>query len=119
MDDFAIRKGHSYNTGIHDLKRETLLMIIKGRIYTELIENKELMTDLTRLKPKAIVIDLARSYHKFCAEVSPNTLLIADCFHVNRYITDALQAVRRRVSQTLAPHSVKYLKRYKNLLSQR
>lgn len=44
---------------------------------------------------------------------------IADRFHVNRYITDALQAVRRRVSQTLSPDSVKYLKRYKNLLSQR
>lgn len=94
-------------------------MIIKGRTYTELIENKDLMTYLTRLNPKAIVMDLARSYHKFCAEIFPNALRIADHFHVNRYITDALQAVRRRVSQTLASDSVKYLNRYKNLLSQR
>lgn len=119
IDDFAIRKRHSYNTVIHDLKRETLLMILKRRTYTELIENKDLMTYLTRLNPKAIVMDVAKSNHKFCAEVFPNALRIADRFHVNRYITDALQAVRRRVSQTLAPDSVKYLKRYKNLLSQR
>ena len=119
MDDFAIRKGHSYNTGIHDLKHETLLMIIKGRTYTDLIENKDLMIYLTRLNPKAVVMDLSRSYHKFCAKVFPNALRIADRFHVNRYITEALQAVRRRISQTLAPDSVKYLKRHKNLLNQR
>ncbi|NME84416.1 transposase family protein, partial [Clostridium sp. SM-530-WT-3G] len=30
IDDFAIRKGHSYNTGIHDLRNETLLHLVKG-----------------------------------------------------------------------------------------
>ena len=53
MDDFAIRKGHSYNTGIHDLKHENLLMIIKGRTYTDLIENKDLMIYLTRIEPES------------------------------------------------------------------
>jgi transposase len=31
VDDFAIRKGHTYNTGIHDLKGETLLDLLSGR----------------------------------------------------------------------------------------
>jgi transposase len=31
IDDFAIRKGHTYNTGIHHLKGETLLDILPGR----------------------------------------------------------------------------------------
>lgn len=31
VDNFAIKKGHSYNTGIHDLKGGTLLDILPGR----------------------------------------------------------------------------------------
>lgn len=31
IDDFAIRKGHTYNTGIHDLKGGSMLDIISGR----------------------------------------------------------------------------------------
>ena len=36
IDNFAIRKGHSYNTGIHDLQNETLLHLVKGRKLDEL-----------------------------------------------------------------------------------
>ncbi len=64
-----------------------------------------------RLNPKAIVTNLTtRSYHKFYAGVFPNALRIANRFHVNRYLTDALQAVRKKTSQTLALYSIKYLK---------
>jgi transposase len=31
VDDFAIKKGHTYNTGIHDLKGGMLLDILPGR----------------------------------------------------------------------------------------
>lgn len=36
IDDFAIRKGHTYNTGIHDLRNGTLIEIIPGRKLEEL-----------------------------------------------------------------------------------
>ncbi|WP_141430494.1 transposase [Bacillus sp. 03113] len=32
MDDVAIRKGHTYNTGLHDLRGESFLDFIAGRI---------------------------------------------------------------------------------------
>ena len=41
VDDFAIKKGHTYNTGIHDLKGETMLDLLPGRK----------LDDLTRLCP--------------------------------------------------------------------
>lgn len=28
IDDFAIKKGHTYNTGIHNLKGETMLDLL-------------------------------------------------------------------------------------------
>nr|WP_068500240.1 transposase [Paenibacillus kribbensis] len=36
VDDFAIKKGHTYNTGIHNLKGETMLDLLPGRKLEEL-----------------------------------------------------------------------------------
>ena len=119
IDDFAIQKGHTYNTGFHDLRNGNLLTLVMGRTYQTLIQNQGLMKQLKELKPYAVVMDLARSYHKFVAEVFPDAIRIADQFHVNRYLTDALQAVRRRISLSLTPESYKYLKRNKNLIGKR
>lgn len=119
IDDFAIQKGHTYNTGFHDLRNGNLLTLVMGRTYQTLIQNQGLMKQLKELKPYAVVMDLARSYHKFVAEVFPDAIRIADRFHVNRYLTNALQAVRRRISLSLTPESRKYLKRNKNLIGKR
>jgi len=35
VDDFATRKGHNYNTGIHDLRGESLIGIAEGRTLPE------------------------------------------------------------------------------------
>lgn len=43
IDDFAIRKGHTYNTGFHDLRNRLLLKIVNDRKSTELLENEELL----------------------------------------------------------------------------
>lgn len=36
VDDFAIKKGHAYKTGIHSLKGETMLDLLPGRNLEEL-----------------------------------------------------------------------------------
>ncbi len=36
IDDFAIKKGHTYNTGIHNLRGETMLDLLAGRKLDEL-----------------------------------------------------------------------------------
>jgi transposase len=37
IDDFAIREGHTCNTGLHDLRGDSLLDIILGRTSKELL----------------------------------------------------------------------------------
>ena len=98
MDDFAIRKGHTYNTGIHDLRNGTLLEIIPGRKLEELRSHKNVNTKLFELQPFAIVMDLAPYYYTFAREVYPNAIRIADRFHVNSYAMEALRCVRKRIS---------------------
>ena len=65
------------------------------------------------------VMDLAKSYHNFAKEVFPTAIRIADRFHVNRYITDALHSVRKRVSKNLNSYQSKFLKQNKKLLEKR
>jgi transposase len=74
--------------------------------------------DIYKLQPVAVVMDLAKYYHTFAAEVFPDAIRIADRFHVNRYILDALQQIRRRVSKE-QPKNYRLLKSNKSLLSRR
>lgn len=119
MDDFAIRKGHTYNTGIHDLRNGTLLEIIPGRRLEELRSHKNVNSKLFELQPFAIVMDLASYYHTFAKEVYPDAIRIADRFHVNSYAMDALKEVRKRISCDLAPTARTILKRNKSVLEKR
>ena len=119
IDDFAIRKGHTYNTGFHDLRNGSLLTIVNGRKNEELLSNKQLMEIMDKLSPIAVVMDLAKGYHNFAKEVFPQAIRIADHFHVNRYITDALQSLRKRISKTLPIYNARFLKQNKQILEKR
>ena len=118
IDDFAIRKGHSYNTGIHDIRNGSLLQVISGRKLEELREDVRKQAKLYQLQPVAVVMDLAKYYHTFAKETFPHAIRIADRFHVNRYILDSLQSIRRRVSKE-KPKYYQLLKGKKSLLSRR
>ncbi len=110
LDDFAIRKGHTYNTGLHDLRNGTFLDIIPGRTILELEAYFSEQVTLCALKPIAIVMDLAKAYHTFAKKIFPATIRIADRYHVNRYVTEAIQAVRKSVQKRLNPFAKKGFK---------
>ncbi len=61
VDDFAIKKGHTYNTGIHDLKGEMMLDLLPGRKLEDLRNYAKSHPDFMLLKPKAVVMDLAKA----------------------------------------------------------
>lgn len=94
VDDFATRKGHIYNTGIHDLKGETMLNLLPGRKLEDLRTQQH--PNFQGLKPKAVVMDLARAYHAWISECFPTTIRIADRFHVHGYIIEAMQGYEKR-----------------------
>ena len=74
---------------------------------------------VAKRSPYAVVMDLAKQYHTFVSNVFPNAIRIADRFHVNGYIIEALNKVRRRISPNLAPLARLKLKQYKHLLNKR
>lgn len=118
-DDFAIRKGHTYSTGFHDLKNETFLHVVHGRKLEELRQDRTNNPEIYNIKPVAVVMNLAPYYHTFAAEIFPSALRVADRFHMNRYALDAMQNVRKRISSNLSPRNRTLLKQNKFLLSKR
>lgn len=117
IDDFAIRKGHTYNTGIHNLRGETLLDILPGRTLEELRAYARQHPEFLALRPRAVVMDLAPYYHTWIQECFPEAIRIADRFHVHRYVTEAVQAVRKTVQSTLSPRAKANLKAKHRLLN--
>jgi transposase len=117
IDDFAIRKGHTYNTGIHNLRGETLLDILPGRKLDELREYARKHPEFLALRPKAVVMDLAPYYHAWIQECFPGALRVADRFHVTRYVIDALQAVRKDIQGSLSARARANLKAKHRLLN--
>ncbi|MCY9669236.1 ISL3 family transposase, partial [Paenibacillus alginolyticus] len=117
VDDFAIKKGHTYNTGIHDLKGETMLDLLPGRKLEDLRAYAKQHPDFLQLAPKAVVMDLAQSYHTWISECFPAAIRIADRFHVHGYVIEAVQEIRKAVQSTLAPRAKALLKAHHRLLN--
>ncbi|OAB41860.1 hypothetical protein PGLA_14785 [Paenibacillus glacialis] len=117
VDDFAIKKGHNYNTGIHDLRGETMLDLLPGRKLEDLWAYAQQHPEFQKLVPKAVVMDLAQAYHTWISECSPTAIRIADRFHVHRYVIEALQVVRKAVQSTLSSRARALLKANHRLLN--
>lgn len=64
-------------------------------------------------------MDLAKGYHNFAKSMFPNAIRIADRFHVNRYITDALHDLRRRLCREFSAMKANMLKSSRKILGKR
>jgi transposase len=117
IDDFAIKKGHTYNTGIHDLRGETMLDLLAGRKLDALRAYAQQHPDFLNLNPKAVVMDLAQTYHTWISECFPGAIRIADRFHVHGYVIESVQTVRKSVQSTLSLRAKVILKSHHRLLN--
>jgi transposase len=117
IDDFAIKKGQTYNTGIHNLRGETMLDLLAGRKLEDLRAYARQHPGFLELNPKAVVMDLAQVYHTWISECFPSAIRIADRFHVHGYVIESVQEVRKSVQQTLSPRVKAILKSHHRLLN--
>lgn len=117
VDDFAVKKGHTYNTGIHNLRGETMPGMLPGRKLTDLQAYTNDHPHFAHLQPKTVVMDLARAYHSWIAACFPTAIRIADHFHVHRYVIESVQEVRKTVQRMLSPRQKDDLKSHHHLLN--
>lgn len=117
VDDFAVKKGFRYNTGIHDLRGETMLDLCPGRSLAELQHYAKNNSHFLKLKPVAVIMDFAPAYHAWIRECFPAALRIVDRFHVQACVIESMQEVRKTVQSTLSSQSKKMLKSHHRLLN--
>ena len=61
-------------------------------------------------------MDMNRVYRDLAREYFPSATIVIDKFHVVRYVTWALENVRKRVQKQMLPEKRKYFKRSRRLL---
>jgi transposase len=115
VDEFAIRKGHSYMTIFVDLKDGRIIHAVEGK------SKDDIRPFLKRLKQharklKAIAMDMSASYFWAVREILPDVDVVFDRFHVMSLMSKAIDSFRREYQRTMSRAGRKLLKGSRFLL---
>jgi len=98
IDDFAFKKRFTYETIIVDEKTHQTVAVLVGRDGTTL---KEWLKSNKHIK--TVTRDRASAYAKAISEVLPDTMQIADRFHLHQDLLKAItKALGREIPSTIA-----------------
>jgi transposase len=97
IDEFSLRKGRRYATGLHDLSRRRLFEVIEGRTGAVV---KAALAQLPQPEAVSVVsMDMSGAFRAAVQEALPQAAIVVDKFHVVARVTEAVEAVWRRLSR--------------------
>ena len=94
LDDFSLRRGRRYATGLHDLDTHHLLDVVEGRTSADVQLALERLANPEQIQ--VVSMDMARAYRVAVQLVLPAAAITVDKFHVVKRVQKALAAVCRR-----------------------
>lgn len=95
IDEFALRKGHAYATALTNLEKAEICGIGQHRT-TETVKTL-FGTNKNRLKKvREVVMDMWKPFHSAVKKCLPHAKRVIDRFHVERYLTKAVDKCRKR-----------------------
>ena len=101
IDDFAVRKGHDYNTVIYDLATNRLIDVVEGRTKEDVIPFLKSKPEMFGDRVKGVAMDMSRSYASSVSEALPSAKSVIDRFHVSqlfhRLVDDARKHIQNKV----------------------
>ena len=86
IDEFALRKGHHYDTILCDLDSRDVLEVGSGRKKEEVIELLERLSHPDAVK--AVSMDMSASFRPAVQEALPKAQIVVDHFHVIQHVSD-------------------------------
>lgn len=120
IDEFKGNTGNfKYQVSILDGITHKPVDIVECRYKTHLLDYFKKFPIKEREKVKYVVADLWKTYKDLAQIYFPNAKVIADRFHYIRYITEALDTVRKQVQEKLPKNERKYFKHSRKLLLSR
>lgn len=106
--------GQKFQAILTDAKNHKLFDILPSRSQTELMQYLQAFPN--KKDVKYFITDMNRVYKDLARDYYPNATIVIDKFHVVRYVTWALENVRKRIQKNLHPDKRKYFKRSRRLL---
>ena len=95
IDEFSIRKGHTYMTIFVDRRKGRILSAVEGRSAADITPFlKKIARQAPRLK--AVAIDMSHSYRKAVQEHLPSVDIVYDHYHISAIINRAIVDLRRQ-----------------------
>jgi transposase len=95
MDEFSIRKGHTYMTIFLDLATGQIIYAVEGRCVEDIRPFLEKLKKKARML-KAIAMDMSVPYISAVKHHLPHIAIIFDRFHVVKLLNDAVDTVRKQ-----------------------
>ncbi|MCU6748452.1 ISL3 family transposase [Faecalicatena acetigenes] len=106
--------GQKFQAILTDAKNHKLFDILPTHSQTELMLYFQMFPNKKQVK--YFVTDMNTVYKDLARQYFPNATIVIDRFHVVRYVTWALENVRKRIQKELHPSKRKYFKRSRKLL---
>lgn len=94
IDDFAVKKALTFNTGIHNLRGVTMQDLLAGHKLEDLRAYARQYPDFLALNPKAVVMGLGSGVSLMDQRVLSESIRFANRFHVHGYVIESVQVVR-------------------------
>jgi transposase len=91
IDEFALRKGHRYDTILCDLTSREVLEVIDGRKKEAVVKLLERLCDPEAVK--AVSMDMSASFRPAVQTALPNAQIVVDHFHVIQHVMKAFRKV--------------------------
>ncbi len=115
IDEFSIRKGHSYMTIFVDLETGHILHAVEGKSGKDI---EPFLKVLKRRAPdlKAIAMDMSTGFISAVEEHFPFTPIVFDRYHVSALMNKAIEEVRREQQAQLDDEGSQILKGSRFLL---
>ena len=115
IDEFKGNAGGEKFQGIITAPdKQKIVDILPSRTQYKLIEY--LKSFPNRNEVQYFIMDMNYVYRSIAENYLPNATIVIDKFHVVRYVTWALENVRKRVQKDMHPERRKYFKRSRKLL---
>lgn len=115
IDEFSIRKGHTYLTIFVDLRNGRIIHAVEGRSVDAITP---FLKKIARRSPqlKAVAIDMSRSYRKAVQEQLPWVKIVYDRYHISALINRAIDDLRREEHRRASSEGKHILKNSRYLL---
>ena len=91
IDEFAMRKGHRYNTILCDLEAREVVEVIEGRKKEDVVKLLQRLSDPDTVQ--AVSMDMSASFRPAVQAALPNAQIVVDHFHVIQQLMKAFRKV--------------------------